>query len=82
MNTSKPAKSAPLAATSAVRKATSSKKPVQRSRPLHRVDACEPCSYAISLLELDCDPADIAQLFADDLHYRIQTRGYFWGYFD
>jgi hypothetical protein len=82
MSTTKPAKSPPLMTADSVRNTTSSRKPVPRPRALRPRGVREPGTFTISLLELDCDPTDIAELFTDDLHYRIETRGYFWGYFD
>ena len=82
MSTTKPAKSPPLMTAGSVPNTTSSKKPVRRARALRPLGAREPGTLTISLLELGCDPADIAELFTGDLHYRIDTRGYFWGYFD
>jgi hypothetical protein len=40
------------------------------------------CDSAKSIKELDCDPANIAEIFKDEISYRAQVRRLLWEFFD
>lgn len=82
MSTGKPAKSPPTISPTSARKIAPDRHQARRSRANRTGTACQTRECVVSVLELDCDPATIAEFFSDDLHYRVETRGYFWGFFD
>lgn len=82
MSTSKSAKSPPTLPPTVARKTAPDRHQARRPRNNRTSTTCQPRNCVISVLELDCDPVDMVELFTDDLHYRVESRGYFWGFFD
>ena len=84
MSTSKPTKPPPVLSSSVspthARNGPRPRRP--RTDRLQANGLCQSCNRVITVVELDCDPANIAELLNDDPHYRAETCGYFWGYFD
>jgi len=58
----------------------------RQCRPLpnraHPLGSLQYWGHSISIVELDCDPASIADIFKEDVSYRAQARRFLWEFFD
>jgi len=48
----------------------------------HPIGTLQYWGHVISIAELDCDPATIADIFKEDVSYRAQARRFLWEFFD